>query len=114
MKNVILALLCSLLLEKGLGQTTTIMYDGSGHVIGGSFIKIPQGKPINLIDSASGNTYQLDSAHIMFTALDKSGKRLWKTDPWKDNNISVYRTKRPVIVDFKIVTTDRYHSIVSS
>jgi len=110
MLAAILGILCSL---ECLSQssTTTAIYDGKGNVIGGSFIRIPQGKPVTLTDSASGNIYSLDSAHIMVTAQDKTGKLLWKTDPWKDNKIAVYRTDRPVIVDFNIQNTNRDYGV---
>jgi hypothetical protein len=109
MKFMIAAILGTLCFLKSMSQssTTTVIYDGQGNVIGGSFIKIPQGKPMSLTDSVSGNVYSLDSSHIMITALDKTGKILWKTDPWKDNKIEVYRTNRPVIVDFNIQNTYR-------
>jgi hypothetical protein len=104
MKFIIAAILGTLCALESFSQssTTTVVYDGQGNVIGGSFIRIPQGKPVTIIDSASGGTFYLDSAHIMVTAQDKAGKLLWKTDPWKDNKIAVYRTNRPVIVDFNI------------
>ncbi|HUI91465.1 MAG TPA: hypothetical protein VLX68_04365 [Chitinivibrionales bacterium] len=53
-----------------------------------------------LTDSSTGYKYFLDSAQIIITAIDKKGKVVWRTDPWKDNNIRTYRVKRPVIVNF--------------
>jgi hypothetical protein len=44
----------------------------------------------------------LDTSHIYVTAYNNSGGILWKTDPWKDNHIDVYRTNRPIIVSFEM------------
>jgi hypothetical protein len=107
MKYTFVAILITLCSLNGLSQrTTTVIYDGHGNVIGGTHIRIPQGKPVTIIDSASGVLFSLDSAHIMISAQDSTGKILWKTDPWKDNHIQVYRTNRPLIVDFKFAKTN--------
>ena len=53
-----------------------------------------------LVDTISGIKFTLDSTQIYVTAIDKSGKQLWRTDPWKDNNLMEYRVKRPIIVKF--------------
>jgi hypothetical protein len=105
MQYTIIAFLAAFCSLKGLSQThtTTVIYDGRGNVIGGSHIRIPQGKPVTLTDTASGVIFSLDSAHIMVSAHDKKDSLLWKTDPWKDNKIEVYRTDRPVIVDFQLL-----------
>ena len=80
------------------------IYDGHGNIIGGSHIKFKPGAPIKLTDSLTNNYYILDSVRVMITAYDKTGKEIWKTDPYKDNKLPEYRMKRPVIVDFKFVT----------
>jgi hypothetical protein len=50
-----------------------------------------------LIDSSSGERFYLDTSLIYVSAFDKSGNLIWKTDPWKDNNLGEYRVKRPKI-----------------
>jgi|GEM_PF-2973769 len=75
------------------------IYDGQGNVIGGSG-KWEKVGPVKLIDSLTNNQYILDSTHINITAFDKSGKVKWITDPYKDNSIEEYRTKRPVIIHY--------------
>jgi len=43
----------------------------------------------------------LDTLHIYVEAIDENGNRLWKTDPWSDAKLPVYRQiKRPQIVTF--------------
>jgi hypothetical protein len=53
-----------------------------------------------LIDKVNATKYILDSTRIYIAAIDKTGKKLWKTDPWKDNNLEQYRVARPIIVSF--------------
>jgi len=57
-------------------------------------------KKFTLTDTISGTKFILDSTQIYVTAIDKSGKQLWRTDPWKDNKLEEYRVKRPIIVSF--------------
>lgn len=78
---------------------TTIIYDGNGNVIGGTHIKTRPPQKVRLVDSSTNNAFVLDSTHVYITAYNKTGGVLWKTDPWKDNKIEVYRTNRPIIVD---------------
>lgn len=75
------------------------IYDSQGNLVGGTHIKYKPGKAITLIDSVSGNRFVLDSLHINVCALNANGDTLWRTDPWKDNKLEVYRTNRPVIVN---------------
>ncbi len=82
------------------GQTW-YRYDSNGNVIDGSTFKTKPGKSVELKDSLTGTRYVLDENHITITAIAKNGKVLWKTDPWKDNHISEYRTKRPIIIYFE-------------
>lgn len=112
MKSVVLSIFISMLFLKGLAQsrTTTVIYDGQGNVVGGSHIRIPYRMPVTLTDSSSGKIFTLDSSHIIVCGIDKNGNVLWKTDPWKDNNIEIYRTARPVIVDFTLAMTDERFS----
>jgi hypothetical protein len=53
-----------------------------------------------LIDKVSGVRYILDNDFIRVKAVDKNGALLWKTDPFVDNELEVYRLKRPLIVYF--------------
>lgn len=57
-------------------------------------------KAVTLTDAATGNQFILDSTRITITALNPQGKRLWRTDAWKDNHLEVYRVARPVISYF--------------
>jgi hypothetical protein len=61
---------------------------------------------VKLIDSISGNVFLLDTTHITISAFAKNGTIVWKTDPWKDSNLAIYRTARPVIVYFALGRTD--------
>lgn len=83
-------------------QKTTIIYDAHGNIIAGSFIRTVPPTPVTLTDTATNFNYILDSSHIFVTAYNDKGDSLWKTDPWKDNGVSAYRTKRPIIVDIFI------------
>lgn len=60
-----------------------------------------------LYDRATVTTFSLDSNHIFITARDKTGKELWRTDPWKDNKLMTYRVNRPVIVYFYFENSSR-------
>lgn len=55
-----------------------------------------------LKDSATKTKFILDKDQIYVTAVDSNGKQLWKTDPWKDNKVMVYRIKRPIIITFTL------------
>ena len=59
-------------------------------------------KKFLLIDSTTKTKFILDSTQIYITAIDSNGKQLWRTDPWKDNKLMVYRIKRPIIVHFRL------------
>jgi len=78
----------------------TYLFDGKGNIIAGTHIRTKPGEELKLIDSINNNCFLLDSAHINIYALKQNHDTLWTTDPWKDNNIKVYRTKRPIIVQF--------------
>src|SRR5579863_3157291 len=62
----------------------------------------PDGAPRILSDSNTGIHYVLDSSHIYVEAINQQGKTIWRTDPWKDNNLPHYRTSRPRIVSFAV------------
>jgi hypothetical protein len=61
----------------------------------------------SLIDNSSGLKFYLDTSMIYVSAFDKHGSLLWKSDPWKDNNLMEYRVKRPKIRYFKLINNKR-------
>lgn len=63
-----------------------------------------------LFDSTTHIRYVLDTGSIYITAIDASGKQLWRTDPWKDNHLDAYRIERPKIVFFKMGKTQNSRS----
>lgn len=83
---------------------TVYRYDAKGNLIDGSHIQLRNLGEVVLKDSA-GITYVLDSVHVSVAAYSIGGKMLWQTDPWKDNTLPEYRTKRPVIVQFRLIKT---------
>lgn len=91
-------------------KRTTIIYDSQGNIIAGSYIKTVPPKAILLTDKKTNLKYVLDSFHIYITACTANGDSLWKTDPWRDNRIEEYRTKRPIIVDMAFGSDKGYHS----
>lgn len=103
MKRIFIFLIftCATILKT---QAQTYVYDGQGNLIAGSHIKSKPGSTLVLKDSLTGNIFLLDSTHINIYAFNTKGDTLWKTDPWKDNKLEVYRVKRPVIVDFDFAT----------
>jgi hypothetical protein len=90
---------------------TVIIYDGNGNVIGGNHIKSRPPDQIILSDSLTKVKFVLDTSHVYITAYISSGNILWKTDPWKDNHIEVYRTNRPVIVNMQFGINPGYPDI---
>ncbi len=100
MKKILIAFIFSLTSFCIFSQTTVI-YNAKGKVVGGSHIKTTPGKSMELVDSLTKNYYVLDSTHIYITAFDRTGKKIWKTDPYKDSHMEEYRTNRPIIVNFK-------------
>ena len=59
-----------------------------------------------IIDSESGTQYQLDTTQIYITAITSNNDTIWRTDPWKDNNLGEYRVKRPIIIYFMFKTDE--------
>jgi hypothetical protein len=53
-----------------------------------------------LSDDSTKTLFILDTSQVFIIALDSMGRQLWRTDPWKDNHIEMYRIQRPVIVKF--------------
>lgn len=54
------------------------------------------------LPDGSSNHYIVDKDRIYVTAYDSTYKLIWKTDPYKDNNIPEYRAVRPKLVMFKL------------
>jgi hypothetical protein len=77
------------------------IYDSHGNVIGGSKMTATPNESITLIDSVTNNYFVLDASQIFITAFNEKNKKIWKTDPYKDNSICEYRTKRPVIIEYR-------------
>jgi len=44
-------------------------------------------KAHTLVDPITKTKFILDSLRITVTAIDSSGKKIWQTDPWKDNKL---------------------------
>jgi len=59
-------------------------------------------------DTINNVTFTVDSTEITITAIDLFGNILWKTDPWKDNKLPIYRHNRPVIKYFALDTISSY------
>jgi len=74
-------------------QQTVVIYDSQGNIKSGNFIKTMPPRPVKLKDPHSNYTFILDSTHIHITAYDSAANVIWKSDPYKDNNIEGYRTK---------------------
>jgi hypothetical protein len=83
-----------------LGQT--YVYDLKGNIISGSHIKTLPPEKLILTHPSAEFLYILDSTHIYVTAVNIKGDTLWRTDPWKDNDLMAYRTYRPYIVNFSL------------
>jgi hypothetical protein len=60
-----------------------------------------------IIDTTTDTKFTLDTTQIHITAFNKSGKQLWRTDPWKDNELMSYRVKRPIIVKFDFANNEQ-------
>ena len=54
-------------------------------------------KSITLIDKITHAKYVLDSTHTYITAIDSSGKQLWKTNPWRKEISSDTLARQPTI-----------------
>ena len=110
MKIVIAIILTLFFVSSFCQQTTTIIYDSHGNIKSGSFIKTVPPQVVTLKDTILNYTFVLDSSHNYVTAHDSIGNIVWKTDPYKDNRIEEYRTKRPIIVDFLFGPKDNVDS----
>lgn len=99
--------------ENAISKTrvTVWEYNNNGEVIGGSLYN--NGKPkkpknITLLDSTTNYKFVLEKDYIFITAYDDKKKILWKTDPYLDNRIHFYRTKRPRIIQFRFGKSPGY------
>lgn len=61
----------------------------------------------SLIEYSLETKYFLDTSMIHIYAYDIHNKLLWKTDPWKDNNLMVYRNARPKVIYFQFLKDER-------
>lgn len=93
------------------GQSTeTYYFDANGNITGGTHIKtLPPDEEV-LIEPITNTKFYLDSTHVYITAINAKGDTLWRTDPWKDSNTHVYRTDRPIIVNWYFTHLDREYS----
>lgn len=53
-----------------------------------------------IIDKKSGMKFIVDSTEIYISAYNKKGNLIWKRDPWKEEELMLYRHNRPIIVEF--------------
>ena len=60
-----------------------------------------------LVDKKTGYKFIIDKERIYITAVDKTGKVIWRVDPAVDNKLKEYRVKRPTIVYFAFGIDDR-------
>jgi hypothetical protein len=44
--------------------------------------------------------YVLDTSHIYIEAMTQGGKRIWRTDPWKDSKWRLTFAERPIVITF--------------
>jgi hypothetical protein len=71
-----------------------------------SFLDDHKSRIIN--DHKNHLQFVLDTSHIYIEAIDENGNRLWKTDPWTDAKLPVYRfIKRPKILTFCLCNDSR-------
>jgi hypothetical protein len=91
-------------------QSNWWVYDAQGNVIDGKNFKIRTKDIVKLVDSVTSNYFILDSNKIFITAYDKSNKIIWRTDPYKNDSIPEYRTKRPFIIYFVFGKSPDYFS----
>jgi hypothetical protein len=60
--------------------------------------------------------FVLDTSHVCVEAIDGNGNQLWKTDPWSDAKLPVYRfIKRPKLITFalKIDSTTQFGEVIA-
>src|SRR5262249_36676968 len=59
-------------------------------------------KPVadTLTDKKTAVKFILDSSRVFITVIDSKGNQLWKTNPWKENNMHSDRVDTPMIAWF--------------
>ena len=61
--------------------------------------QIPRDHQTRIItDPVKHVKYVLDTAHIYIEAITQDGKRLWRTDPWKDSKWALTSYERPIVI----------------
>jgi hypothetical protein len=95
LKLVILSILMTGLKKFCFGQIDTSL----------GYIKFPDDHKTRIIkDHKHYLKLVLDTSHIYVEAINENGNRLWKTDPWSDAKLPVYRMiNRPKIVTFYLL-----------
>lgn len=53
-----------------------------------------------LYDNKAGITYYLESDKRHITAVDSKGSQIWRTDPFIDAKLELYRVEKPIIQIF--------------
>jgi hypothetical protein len=72
--------------------------------------RIPRDHQARIItDPRSHMKYVLDTAHIYIEAVTQDGKRLWRTDPWKDSKWSLTLDERPIVIRFHFKNDSSSH-----
>lgn len=67
--------------------------------------KLPIEKRV-LVDSVNKVKFILDSTQTFIIAVDFNYKKLWSTDPHRDNHIDNYRTDKSKIISYKLEKPD--------
>ena len=60
-----------------------------------------------LVDTVNKVKFILDSTQTLIIAVDYNYKKIWSTDPWRDNKLQAYRTKRPIIIYFELMGKEK-------
>jgi hypothetical protein len=69
--------------------------------------KVSYVKEYTLIDQEFKMKFLLDSQRIHIDAYDSLNRLVWRTDPWLDNELMMYRLKRPRIIYFAFANEER-------
>ena len=67
--------------------------------------KLPIEKRV-LVDSVNKVKFILDSTQTLIIAIDFNDKKIWSTNPHRDNHINNYRTEKPKIISFRLINPD--------
>lgn len=60
-----------------------------------------------LTDEVNKMKFILDSTQTVIVAVDFNYKKIWATDPYRNNHLSEYKHKDPIIVTFEFAKTDK-------